>query len=748
MKISKLLNKIKKDIEYYLQERTMDDELVVANIEVTQAIQNLNNDAKIIKGKKTYARIYFDLVNSNIVGEYKITGKLKCSQNGKYFEDTFDSQNTISIKNIGIENLKKKRLSWNSSLNFDISAVLKSIDVECDLELELSVIEQEVSNTVLNKGKFYVKNNIFKIENKNLVGSPYLYCTALVFRYWDSVDQRYIEPEPAKVDLIRQYIASAFPVAEGNLKWNTINVSATEDFRALNRVPEYREDLDEVASKELVDLLLQTILHRNQDLNVEGRDIRTLYLGVFDDPSGRLGGAAIDSPEFSAHNIVGVTVIDNNGETGAHELAHMLGRKHPGVPDRQRFGPQIGQRKEDESKEVPKSGFLSEKFGGYLGLHCDPRSSEPKVYEHNLWFDLMTYRFPQWVSKYTYEGLLDRLGDMFSNLVKSIFEAKSPSKWVVIGEYDLHRKSGKILYVLPTSYQTIETRKLNDPDQISHEERSAAFELEKSEIQIQCNYEINGSIESRNIKVYHRTVSDTDMPSFGLFQTTIDTKDLDNIVLKIVDADVDKFSKLEPEFKQKMDKIYETHESSSGFKRNKKIDEFQIENGWQYLLEDVNRYVVFTYSVEDDEYCIKYDWQKIQTQVITTIQCQKSGEDIWETVIVTTRQKGKVWISSNFIEKHYSINNPRDDQFNTPPYSFMSKKSRPVRDRIKDKLIYRVILTAGFKYYKLQIENVEPLVEFPKYKYQNMMEIIDSDGDRATKFDSQLNRSGKYRTLR
>jgi len=78
----------------------------------------------------------------------------------------------------------------------------------------------------------------------------------------------------------------------------------------------------------------------------------------------------------------------------------------------------------------------------------------------------------------------------------------------------------------------------------------------------------------------------------------------------------------------------------------------------------------------------------------------------------------------------------------------MSKKSRPVRDRIKDKLIYRVILTAGFKYYKLQIENVEPLVEFPKYKYQNMMEIIDSDGDRATKFDSQLNRSGKYRTLR
>ena len=710
----------------------MTDTVTVSHIEVIQSIQDIDNTVVLIKRKKTYARVYIGIIESDLEQEYVVSGKLKFSQADERSDPGHEeSINAITLKTNESQNLDKQRLSWDLSLNFEITDAIKYVDAALSLELvkiKLNSPTSGESRTVVPIGE-----KDCEIPNTQIFGSSRLYCTALVFRYWDTGIQQYVEPAPERVDLIRQFVVSSFPFAESFIEWNTVHVMAIDEFRALNKVGDYREDQNEEVSKELRELLLQTILHRNQDLSADGadscRDIRTLYLGVFDDPSGRLGGAAIDSPAFAAHNIVGVTVADLNGQTGAHELAHMLGRKHPGVPDRKRFGPQIGQHKEDKSAEVPEHGFLSNKKDRCIGLHRDPRSTDPKIYEYNLWFDLMTYRLPQWISRYTYEGIRDRLGKLFSNTNKSSFKVKSEYNWLVIGEYDLGRNTGKILYVLPTSYKV--------------------SEIEDSQIRIKCNYKND---TTKEVYVQHRLDTQQDMPAFGIFQANIFTENLKDIVLRIEDSDVDKYAMLEEPLSTELSGLGDRFDDILDNPGGNSKKPTSIENGWQYL-EDTSTLMVFTYSVEDDEYWLRFKWKKFNIQVVTTIQCKKPLEkSCWETVLVTTRRKGKAWISPTFVEKYYSSDDLIDGKCNTPPYSFGVKNYRPVRDRANDKLTFRVVIVAGFEKFPSSIHTVSPFIEFPRMGLRNKAErdayIRNLSQDEQERYKKQPNRPGRFRSLR
>jgi hypothetical protein len=493
------------------------------------------------------------------------------------------------------------------------------------------------------------------------------------------------------------------------------------------------------------------VLHRNQDLFFESiagedeneddrSDLRTLYLGVFADPSGRLGGAAADSPDFKAHNIVGVTVADSSGQTGCHELAHMLGRKHPGVPLRQTYGPQIGQRPEDDEADVPEFGFLSKRADRAIGLNCDPRSASPRVYEHNYWFDLMTYRYPQWISNYTYSGLLERINHLFVNFEKSAYEAPADA-WTVIGEYDLDRKNGKILYVLPTRYKT----EILDDSKIKIIGRDFADK------------------ELFTINVQHREPQERDMPPFGIFQATIlSDKNLKEIELKISETPVDKYSAVNSENPGNSVKMAQLHSKYAEYFKNPGSagKDGVIENGRQHLRErnkdeagTIDRLVVFYYSVVRDAYYLRYDWGDIDVQITTTIKCKNPKNRHWETVLVTSRQKGLVWVSPNFIEQHFDEDRKDEVNRNDSPQSFVPRRSRPIADRKKDKLTYKIMVTAGFEKQEfLPPPEQKPFIQFPRSALRSLDERdkhLESLGNagKVERVKARINRSGNFRPL-
>jgi hypothetical protein len=93
---------------------------------------------------------------------------------------------------------------------------------------------------------------------------------------------------------------------------------------------------------------------------------------------------------------------------GGHELGHTYGRRHPGFSD---ACSGAMQSRDDPFYPFP-IGFignptLMDFFGfdlGDAGLMI-----AQQVYAPNLWTDVMTYRCNEWISSYTYGGILDLL---------------------------------------------------------------------------------------------------------------------------------------------------------------------------------------------------------------------------------------------------------------------------------------------------------------------------------------------------
>ncbi len=708
--------------------------ITVSHIEVIQVIQDINNCVPLIEGKKTFARVFFQSVNSGKKENFEISGKIKL--HGK----EFISQNSVSlVSGQRKDNLDHHRSNWKSSLNFDITSCIKINQNKSAIfpghfylygktesrshKLKVEWNDRIIKSLSPGKDKGYFLNlEIYK--------SPSLSITALVFNSWDSNAEEYIEPRPEQVDPIRQFVEAAFPVSK--VTWNTTHVRVTEKFRSLNKTNNSNNDQDEAVTRELMNLLLQTALHRNQNLfnngDKGGQDIRTLYLGVFVDPSNRLGGAAIDSPAIGCHNIVGVASIDENGETGAHEIAHLLGRGHPGVPNTDIYGPQIGQRQEDSHSTISDFGFLSKDRNKCIGLHVDPRSAEPKLYEYNRWFDLMTYRYPKWVSSYTYSGILDRLTEINGNNTDK-FRANVDT-WLVIGEYDLDRKSGNILYVLPTAYKTQVPRR--------------PVAREKTPIQINP-VRIDGN-KVPSIPVYINTSEKRDMPNYGVFQVSLNVNGLEKIELDISGRVVSSYEDISDTTANGYQRIV------TGVKTNiaNKHETNTIEHSREYLEEQLKKHIlVFAYSVEKDEYHIRYNWAggnnrnlicSFKAQIFTTFQCKNPSNNLWETVLVTSRIKGKVWISPKFLSM-----TPDGGERLTPPRSFIPRRSRPIRERLEDTLEYRVIFTSGFRIEKIDYETIKPVIEFPKRS-------LETHAERITRIEhlekrKERNLSGQFRPL-
>lgn len=415
----------------------------VAGIEIVQAIQNAENEVLLIAGKRTFARVYLQQTDPSI--KTHITGTLTVGSPGPGASE-IKSTGSVPLCGLSYPSVDSQRLHWSQSLNFELPAqVLKGTvtvtltrltDLRDGTDLSFDVDAERQGASV----------------DVTFEDAPELRCKCIAIRYVDPTTGEPLEPLPEELDSIRTFAGTAFPIAK--LHWSSVSVEAASAFQRLIDVEQPTLDRQAHVHLALSVLFRQLLAIRNQDLwSNDGREeLRTLYLAVLSDPTGDFGGAAMDAPDHPAPHTVAVASLDATGELGAHELAHALGRKHPGHPRLERHGPEIGQRRED--KKYPyKYGFISapqNQKSAHLGLDFRIRGGTPRVLRSNRWFDLMTYRSPKWISCYTYAGIFERLRKQ----QEAEFEVESESSWTVVGEYDSHRVTGKIWYVLPARYRT------------------------------------------------------------------------------------------------------------------------------------------------------------------------------------------------------------------------------------------------------------------------------------------------------
>lgn len=372
----------------------------ILGFEVTQAIQNMTHDVRLIAGKATVVRVYLDPqgLNSNMRVRGEIVVSTSPGTPGIYVNS--DNETTLSSKQQ--PGLDAQRRDAALSLNFLIPA-----PVEGSMTVQLKRVLP-----VSGGAEFPVLPQGNQVQVKFEMG-PVLRMRVLGLRYTDKRDGQSAQfaPDSIHFDRLRSYLRRAYPVSA--VEWSQAVIDAPVNFVPPftgTLLPDKRDPLWEA----LLDILhRQMLMIRQADMNANW-DPRTHYYGLVSDHSGFFRGAANDIPTKPAPNAIAVGPCGTPGRAhwdsgdqsygdwyGAHEIAHTFGRFHPGF---------CGQTNNDTHFPHP-AGAISHQAEDCIGF--DTGDIEQKLAmracPHEKWHDLMTYCDYQWISKYTYEAIHTRL---------------------------------------------------------------------------------------------------------------------------------------------------------------------------------------------------------------------------------------------------------------------------------------------------------------------------------------------------
>ncbi|MBD9628018.1 hypothetical protein IB279_34265 [Ensifer sp. ENS06] len=371
--------------------------LDVLGIEVTQAIQNMNHDVRLIAGKATAIRVYVQ--PHGLTSNMRVRGEIVISTTSEAPGSYVASVNEISLRARQHPTLAEQRRDAALSLNF----VLPSPPVGL-MSVRLMRI-QPVSG-----------GNDFPImpgtQNVEFFAAPMLRVRVLGYRYSDpnrNPPQKFA-PDAIHFDHLRSYLTRAYP--SGGLDWSQTVVDAPPNFVPPFSGPQLPDGFDPLWWALLGTLHQHLLTIRQADIDA-GWDPRTHYYGLVSDHSGFFRGASNDVPAAPAPNTIAVGPCgkagprfwDDDGSYGdwygAHELAHTFGRRHPGFCD----------QSSDDEHFPHLGGAISDSDEDCVGFDVGDASLNlpMRAYPRENWSDFMTYCDRQWVSKYTYDGLLDRL---------------------------------------------------------------------------------------------------------------------------------------------------------------------------------------------------------------------------------------------------------------------------------------------------------------------------------------------------
>jgi hypothetical protein len=413
----------------------------VLGIEVVQSIQNLRNEIPLLADKATMVRVY--VRPSDLAADMPVTATLELRRTGDAGEETSEAESEsrlqLRVDDIGDDDhacIAAQRRFLGRSFDFRLGP-------DQIKEGQLWIRLKRVTPTLVGDPEVLVQNSDYQV-GVDFKRGPTLRVRAVGLRVRDPRTGDVHSPKPGHFESLRSYLERAFPVSK--VEWSEITVDAAAGFG-----PPYSDETTTIADPGPVwqakfDIACaQLMAIRAHDI-VEGTDPRTHYYGMVYHPNDSFVGAVSNVPANARPDVVGIgPAVLEDGSSGAHELAHALGRLHPG------FGE--GQSAEDPDFPAQYRGRLSSSDSPedhpHHGLDIGDSVERPRVLPFDEYYDLMTYRQPLWVSAYSYRGLLERLREEEELIGESAPKGASEGYLQIVGTYNIDKKEGTLSHVFP-----------------------------------------------------------------------------------------------------------------------------------------------------------------------------------------------------------------------------------------------------------------------------------------------------------
>lgn len=376
----------------------------VLGTEIVQTIQNLRNEAPLIRGKATVVRVY--LSTEGLGPNRVLRGDIAVSQTTDGPARYISSANAIRTSVGPAPSLAALRAAVDGSLNFVLPAQALTGDT---VSVRLFRLYDSQGDVAFDGAA---------ASSALVVSGPVLYIHAVGLRYiWRKPDGTSVAvvPEAFHFDHLKSFLKRSYPISD--VRWSQSVVQAdpliTPPFEAAPPA-----DPDPVWQRQLDRVHNQLSALRAKDIE-SGLDPRTHYYGMISDASAGLffRGAAKDIPATPDPSVVAVGPTGNprqypglqwdssasyGGWYGTHELSHAFGRYHPGF---------CGQDASDPAFPHPDGRIGDVGHGDMVGFDTgDGALGIPmRVMSNDQSHDIMTYCDYQWISSYTYLAVLDRL---------------------------------------------------------------------------------------------------------------------------------------------------------------------------------------------------------------------------------------------------------------------------------------------------------------------------------------------------
>ena len=358
-------------------------DFTITAIEVTQAIQDLNNSVPLVAGKRTFARVH--VRNQGTSSPALVTARL-CGPGRCLAPDNPGKRIQV------LANPDRARL--DQSFYFELPPEWLNGNLTLTAEVNPAgpqhVEESNTANNSLSRSVTFGAVPPLKIK---LFGVRY---RTLPFAW------QVHEPRPEDYDLILSWLRRAYPTAEVQWSRDVLDYGlGLPTCNAVNKI-----------------LVAYWLIDRAEDKT----DSQTRYYGIVSDSGGFMRGCAMGIPSSIASGPAGTPggswVWDKDASYGdwyaGHELAHTYGRRHPGYCGGQERDP------DHPSGDYPE-GKISPADGSMYGFDIESTA----VYTPTGWYDVMTYCDYEWISGFTYKGLRDYLvaqGGLAAQQVASVGE--------------------------------------------------------------------------------------------------------------------------------------------------------------------------------------------------------------------------------------------------------------------------------------------------------------------------------------
>lgn len=369
---------------------------VFMGLEVTQAIQDMSNSVPLIADKRTFLRVYLR-VEGPTSEIFDVSGTLTASRPGDFLSTPLTPTNLESLNKIIVnssDDITDKRRDIDASLNFELPPEWIAAG---QLQVRLSRLDIDGTPSGLlcdgcqNQGRF--GPIVYEFKDAPPVR---LFIASVPYTMPDAtgITQTY-EPHPAEFDLLVSWLKRAYPTSAV--------ISAQITAAPFDGLPSCGSVNKKLSSYKTLGLLKL------------GLDESIRYYGMVSDEGKFMRGCTSHIPGFTASGPTGVPGNphsaaasaggwDTDGSYGdwygGHEIAHMFGRYHAEFCDAA------------DGKPYPyPGGLISGPDFRYFGFDLgDPGNKiAQQVYAPDVWTDVMTYCRSEWISNFTYEGILNQL---------------------------------------------------------------------------------------------------------------------------------------------------------------------------------------------------------------------------------------------------------------------------------------------------------------------------------------------------